>query len=212
MIKVAASMLSADLSRLTGEIADVSSADYLHVDVMDGVYVPNITFGQSMVQALSSLTDLPLDVHLMIVEPEKHIESFVSAGASVLTIHPDATRHLHRQLGLIKSLGARAGVALNPADPSKLIENVLDLVDLVLVMTVNPGFGGQDFIEAQTAKIAQVRELVASSGRLIEVEVDGGMNAQTAEKARRAGADVIVAGSYIFSAASRRGAISALRG
>ncbi len=212
MIKVAASMLSADLSRLAGEIADVSSADYLHVDVMDGVYVPNITFGQSMVQALSKLTDLPLDVHLMINEPERHIESFISAGASILTVHPDATSHLHRQLGLIKSLGARAGVALNPADPAILVENVLDLADLILVMTVNPGFGGQAFIEAQTAKISEIRELVASSGRPIEVEVDGGMNAQTAEKARRAGADVIVAGTCIFSAASRREAISSLRG
>lgn len=205
-------MLSADMSRLAGDIADVSSADYLHVDVMDGVYVPNITFGQGMVQALSALTDLPLDVHLMIVEPEKHIEAFASAGASILTIHPDATRHLHRQLGFIKQLGARAGVALNPADPVELVENVLDLVDLILVMTVNPGFGGQAFIEAQTAKIAQARELAASSGRRIEVEVDGGMNAQTAEKARRSGADVIVAGTYIFSSASRRDAISALRG
>ncbi len=212
MIKVAASMLSADLSRLAGEIADVSSADYLHVDVMDGVYVPNITFGQSMVQALSALTDLPLDVHLMIVEPERHIESFISAGASLITIHPDATRHLHRQLGLIKSLGAKAGVALNPADPVSLVENVLDLADLILVMTVNPGFGGQAFIEAQTAKIAEIRELVASSGRPIELEVDGGMNAHTAEKVRRAGADVIVAGTYIFSAASRHEAISSLRG
>ncbi len=212
MIKVAASILSADLSRLAGEVADVSTADYLHVDVMDGAYVPNITFGQSMVQALSAMTGLPLDVHLMIVEPERHIESFVAAGASILTIHPDATRHLHRQLGLIKSLGARAGVALNPADPAELVENVLDLADLILVMTVNPGFGGQAFIEAQTAKIAQVRELVASSGRQIEVEVDGGMNAQTAEKVRRAGADVIVAGTHIFSAASRRDAISVLRG
>lgn len=212
MIKVAASILSADLSRLAAEVADVSSADYLHVDVMDGSYVPNITFGQGMVQALSAMTGLPLDVHLMIVGPERHIESFVEAGASIITVHPDATRHLHRQLGLIKCLGARAGVALNPADPVELVENVLDLADLILVMTVNPGFGGQAFIEAQTAKIAQVRELVASSGRAIEVEVDGGMNAHTAEKVRRAGADVIVAGTHIFSAGSRRDAISALRG
>lgn len=212
MIKVAPSILSADLSILGQEIASVASADYIHVDVMDGIYVPNITFGQGMVKALSMLTGLPLDVHLMIVEPEKHIESFIESGASILTIHPDATRHLHRQLALIKELGAKAGVALNPADSAYLVEHVLDIVDLILIMTVNPGFGGQSFIESQTAKIAEVRELVASSGRKIEIEVDGGINEETAAKARRAGADVMVAGTYIFSEGSRADAISSLRG
>ena len=212
MIKIAPSILSADLADLAGEISRIESADFVHVDVMDGSYVPNITFGQGMVKTLSRLTDKPLDVHLMIERPEHHLESFMEAGASIITVHPDATRHLHRQLGRIKELGGLAGVALNPSDPSVMIENVLDLADLVLIMTVTPGFGGQDFIEGQTTKIAEVAELVAASGRNIMIEVDGGVNSKTAEKVRRAGADVLVAGTYIFRAEDAEAAIRTLRG
>lgn len=212
MVRIAPSILAADISNLAAEIARIPSADYVHVDVMDGNYVPNITFGQDMVRKLTQLTNKPLDVHLMIMNPELHIEEFVSAGSSIVTIHPDSTRHLHRQLMLIRQLGAKAGVALNPADPVCLIENVLDVVDQVLVMTVNPGYGGQAFIEGQLTKIAEVSELAASSGRPIDVQVDGGINAETAEKARRAGARVLVAGTYIFSALDPEDAIRSLRG
>lgn len=212
MMKIAPSILAADIANLAAEMGRIPSADYIHVDVMDGNYVPNITFGQDMVRKLKQLTDKPLDVHLMIINPEQHLEEFVNAGSSIVTIHPDATRHLHRQLMLIKQLGAKAGVALNPADPVCLIENVLDVVDQVLVMTVNPGYGGQAFIEGQLAKIAEVSELAASSGRPIDVQVDGGINAETGAKARRAGARVLVAGTYIFSASDPEEAIRSLRG
>ena len=212
MVRIAPSILSADLLDLRKEIGRIPSADFIHVDVMDGSYVPNITFGHGMVKALSAITEKPLDVHLMIEDPERHIETFMSAGATFLTLHPDSTRHLHRQLGRVKELGGKAGVALNPADPASLVENVLDVADLILVMTVNPGFGGQDFIEAQTTKIAEVAELIAASGRDIALEVDGGLNARTAEKARRAGANVLVAGTFIFKAQDPEEAIRALRG
>ncbi len=212
MIKIAPSILSADLADLAGEISRIESADFVHVDVMDGSYVPNITFGQGMVRTLGRLTDKPLDVHLMIERPEHHLESFIEAGASIITVHPDSTRHLHRQLGRIKELGGLAGVALNPSDPSVMIENVLDLADLILIMTVNPGFGGQDFIEGQTTKIAEVAEMVAASSREIMIEVDGGINAKTAERVRRAGADVLVAGTYVFKAEDAESAIRSLRG
>jgi len=212
MIKIAPSILSADLADLAGEISRIESADFVHVDVMDGSYVPNITFGQGMVRTLGRLTDKPLDVHLMIERPEHHLESFIEAGASIITVHPDSTRHLHRQLGRIKELGGLAGVALNPSDPSVMIENVLDLADLILIMTVNPGFGGQDFIEGQTTKIAEVAEMVAASSREIMIEVDGGINDKTAERVRRAGADVLVAGTYVFKAEDAESAIRSLRG
>ncbi|HNZ09230.1 MAG TPA: ribulose-phosphate 3-epimerase [Bacillota bacterium] len=211
-MKIAPSILSADLADLAGEISRIESADFVHVDVMDGSYVPNITFGQGMVRTLGRLTDKPLDVHLMIERPEHHLESFIEAGASIITVHPDSTRHLHRQLGRIKELGGLAGVALNPSDPSVMIENVLDLADLILIMTVNPGFGGQDFIEGQTTKIAEVAEMVAASSREIMIEVDGGINAKTAERVRRAGADVLVAGTYVFKAEDAESAIRSLRG
>ena len=211
-MKIAPSILAADIANLAAEINRIPSADYIHVDVMDGNYVPNITFGQDMVRKLAQLTNKPLDVHLMIINPEQHIEEFVKAGSSIVTIHPDSTRHLHRQLMLIKQLGAKAGVALNPADPVCLIENVLDIVDQVLIMTVNPGYGGQAFIEGQLSKIAEASELASASGRLIEVQVDGGINAETAAKARRAGAGVLVAGTYIFSATDPEDAIRSLRG
>lgn len=212
MVRVAPSILSADLLDLKGEIGRIPSADFIHVDVMDGSYVPNITFGPGMVKALRSITEKPIDVHLMIEAPERHFDSFKDAGAAALTIHPDSTRHLHRQLCRVRELGCKAGVALNPADPASLVENVLDVADIILVMTVNPGFGGQDFIEAQVTKIAEVSEMVAASGRDIALEVDGGINGRTAEKARRAGADVLVAGTFIFKARDPEEAIRALRG
>lgn len=212
MVRIAPSILAADLADIGGAVARIPSADFLHVDVMDGRYVPNITFGQGMVAALRGISEKPLDVHLMIEHPENHLEAFAKSGASVLTLHPDSTKHLHRQLTRIKELGMKAGVALNPADSACIIENVLDLADLVLVMTVNPGFGGQSFIEAQLVKIIQVAGLIAGSGRQIMLEVDGGMNAMTAAAARKAGADVIVAGTYIFDAPDPEAAIKSLRG
>lgn len=212
MVRIAPSILAADLADIAGAVARIPSADFLHVDVMDGRYVPNITFGQGMVAALREISEKPLDVHLMIEHPEDHLETFAKSGAAVLTLHPDSTRHLHRQLARIKELGIKAGVALNPADSACIIENVLDLADLVLVMTVNPGFGGQSFIDAQLGKIIRVAELIAGSGRQIMLEVDGGMNAMTAAAARKAGADVIVAGTYIFSAPDPEAAIKTLRG
>jgi ribulose-phosphate 3-epimerase len=212
LIRVAPSILGADLANLAGELKRIPSADFIHVDVMDGSYVPNITFGQGTVRALAGLTDKPLDVHLMISNPELHLESFAKAGSSIITIHPDATNHLHRQLTHIKELGCRAGVALNPADPVCLIENVLDVADLILIMAVNPGFGGQSFIEPQLCKIAEIRRLVEASGRKIDIEVDGGINPETAAKARKAGAGILVAGTFIFSAMDPEVAIRSLKG
>lgn len=212
MVKVAPSILSADLLDLRREIARIPSADFIHVDVMDGSYVPNITYGQGIIKALRDFTDKPLDVHLMIENPEKHIDSFINAGATILTLHPDSTKHLHRQLTRVKEIGGIAGVALKPADPVSSIESVMDVADLILVMTVNPGFGGQEYMQAQTARIAEVAELIATSGRRIALEVDGGINAKTAAKARSAGADVLVSGNYVFSAQDPEEAIRTLRG
>jgi ribulose-phosphate 3-epimerase len=212
MTRVAPSILSADFSDLKKELLRISSADYIHVDVMDGMYVPNITFGQGIVKTLSMISEKPLDVHLMIERPENHIDSFAQAGAKIITIHPDATRHPHRQLARIGEIGLLAGIALNPGDPACLIENYLDVADLILVMTVNPGFGGQEYIEAQTKKVAIISEMVASLDREIIIEVDGGINDKTSLIARRAGATMLVAGSYIFSASSAEAAISRIRG
>ena len=214
-IRIAPSILSADFARLGEEARAITAAgaDYLHIDVMDGHFVPNLTIGPAVVKALRPHSALPFDVHLMISPVDPYLEDFAEAGADILTVHPEAGPHLHRTLQHIKSLGKRAGVALNPATPVAHIEYVLDMVDLVLVMSVNPGFGGQSFIASQLAKIARVRRLIDASGRLIDLEVDGGINPTTAAEARAAGADVLVAGTASFAGGAARYAanIQALR-
>lgn len=199
-IAIAPSILAADFARLGEEIAAVAEAgaDYIHVDVMDGHFVPNLTIGPAVVKAVRNATDLPFDVHLMISPVDPYIDAFVDAGADILTVHPEAGPHLHRTLQSIRAAGAKAGVALNPATPVEVIEPVLDDVDLVLVMSVNPGFGGQKFISSQLAKIEKIRALIDASGRNILLEVDGGVDPTTAPKAIAAGANMLVAGSAVF--------------
>lgn len=210
-VAVAPSILSSDFARLADEVGRVSSADLLHVDVMDGHFVPNITIGPPVVKSLAKATDLPLDVHLMIEHPERYVEEFASAGAAVITVHAEATRHLHRLLSQVKGTGARAGVALNPATPVEALRYVVDMVDLVLIMTVNPGFGGQGFIEGMYSKISEVRRLLDSVGSGAELEVDGGITEATGPKAAEAGATILVAGSYVFGAADPALAVETLR-
>lgn len=198
--RIAPSILSADFSRLGEEIAAVAAggADFIHVDVMDGHFVPNLTIGPVVVKSIRKATSLPFDVHLMISPVDLFIEDFVKAGADILTVHPEAGPHLHRTLQAIRAAGARPGVALNPATPVSAIEPVIGDVDLVLVMSVNPGFGGQAFIPSQLKKIETIRKLIEVSGREIMLEVDGGVNAETAPQIVAAGADVLVAGSAVF--------------
>ena len=214
-IAIAPSILAADFARLGEEIAAVAAAgaDYIHVDVMDGHFVPNLTIGPAVVKAVRGATDLPFDVHLMISPVDPYIDAFVEAGADILTVHPEAGPHLHRTLQTICAAGAKAGVALNPATPVSVIEPVLDDIDLVLVMSVNPGFGGQKFIPSQLAKIEKVRTLIDSSGRDILLEVDGGVDPATAPQAIAAGATMLVAGSAVFRGGAERyeANISALR-
>ena len=199
-LKIAPSILSADFARLGEEIAaiDRAGADYIHIDVMDGHFVPNLTIGPGVIKALRPLTKKPFDVHLMIAPVDPYIPAFRAAGADILTVHPEANPHLHRTLQLIRSEGAKAGVALNPATPLSAIEDVLADVDLVLVMTVNPGFGGQAFIESGLRKIAALRKAIDALGKPIEIEVDGGINATTARRVIAAGATVLVAGTATF--------------
>ncbi len=201
MKKLAPSILSADFSRLGEEVAAATraGADYIHVDVMDGHFVPNITIGPLVVEAVRRSTHLPLDVHLMISEPDLYLRDFVKAGADIIGVHVEVLPHLHRTLQRIKELGAKASVTLNPATPLLTVEHVLDLVDQVLLMTVNPGFGGQAFIDGVVPKIKALREIVDQRGLALELEVDGGINAETIGKVARAGADVFVAGSAVFS-------------
>jgi ribulose-phosphate 3-epimerase len=200
-VRIASSILAADFARLGDEIAAVAEAgaDLLHVDVMDGHFVPNITIGPDVIGALRSASSLPFDVHLMIAPVDCYIPAFAEAGADIITVHPESGPHLHRALQLIRSLGKKAGVALNPGTPVEAIDNVMGDVDLVLVMTVNPGFGGQAFIESQLAKIEAVRKRIDASGRDIDLEVDGGINAETAGRAVAAGADLLVAGTATFT-------------
>ena len=200
-IKISPSILSADFGRLGEQVAEASEsgADYIHVDIMDGHFVPNLTIGPIVVSGIRPWTELPLDVHLMIEEPDRLIPDFAKAGANILTVHPEACRHLHRVIYQIKDLGVKAGISLNPGTPASVLEPVIGDVDLVLVMTVNPGFGGQKYIHSVTSKIAKVRRMLDEAGSGAELEVDGGINAETAAKAVEAGARVLVAGSAVFN-------------
>lgn len=210
-IKLAPSILSADFSRLGEQVNEVAEAgaDYIHVDVMDGHFVPNITIGAPVVASLRSRTNLPLDVHLMIEQPEAHIRQFAEAGASIITVHVEAATHLHRLVEEIKALGVRVGVSVNPATPLSSLDEVLPLLDLVLVMTVNPGLGGQAFIDSMMDKIVRMRKILDDKQARAELEVDGGITTSIAPKVAKAGAEVLVAGAAIFS--SKLGAAKALQ-
>jgi ribulose-phosphate 3-epimerase len=212
-VLISPSILSADFSRLGEEVAalEKGGADWAHVDVMDGRFVPNMTIGPLVVKALKRSTKLPLDVHLMIVEPERYVDDFAQAGADIITVHAEACTHLHRVLQQIRALGKKAGVSLNPHTPEDVLRYVLELTDLVLVMSVNPGFGGQDFIPAVLPKIQRIRQMITASGRPIHLEVDGGVKPGIAKKVVEAGADVLVAGSAVFNAKSYAESIAALR-
>lgn len=214
MIKIAPSILSADFSRLGEEIKDVEKggADYIHVDVMDGHFVPNITIGPLIVEAIRPITSLPLDVHLMIENPDQYIPTFAKAGADIITVHVETCPHLHRTIQLIKSQGIKAGVVLNPHTPVSMIEHVLEDIDMVLLMTVNPGFGGQKFIHSVLPKIKQVADMVHERNLQVEIEVDGGVNVETAKLCVEAGANVLVAGSAVYNQKDRGAAIAAIRG
>ena len=199
-IRIAPSILAADFAKLGDEVraAADAGADYIHVDVMDGHFVPNITIGPSVVKALRACAEIPFDVHLMISPADPYIAAFAEAGADIITVHPEAGPHLHRTVQLIKSLGKKAGVSLNPATPVEAVTHLLGEIDLVLAMTVNPGFGGQRFIAAVVDKVAALRAMIDETGRAIDLEVDGGVNAETARDAIAAGADVLVAGTAVF--------------
>jgi ribulose-phosphate 3-epimerase len=214
LIKIAPSILSADFSKLGDEIRAIekAGADMVHVDVMDGRFVPNITIGPFIVEAVKRVTSLPLDVHLMIVEPEKYIADFVKAGATTVTVHQETCPHLHRTLQQIRSLGARPSVVLNPSTPLSAIEDILTEVEQVLLMSVNPGFGGQQFIEATVDRVVRLKKMIDVKKLNIDIQIDGGINIETAKRVVAAGASVLVAGNAIFKAADYSAAISSLRG
>ncbi|AKG04621.1 ribulose-phosphate 3-epimerase [Salimicrobium jeotgali] len=214
MTKLAPSILASDFANLESEIKEVeqAGADYIHVDVMDGKFVPNISIGIPVVKAIRPVTDLPLDVHLMISDPENYVEAFAEAGASIITVHQEATSHLHRTIQLIKNSGTKAGVVINPATPVEMLKPILHEVELVLVMSVNPGFGGQKFIPEVMEKVEKLytwrKEMNNYS---YEIEVDGGVNKETSGLCKQAGADVLVAGSAIFNDRDREKAVSEIR-
>ncbi|HUF12111.1 MAG TPA: ribulose-phosphate 3-epimerase [Longimicrobiales bacterium] len=213
-VRIAPSILSADFARLGDSIAEAEAAgaDWIHVDVMDGHFVPNITIGVPVVAAIRKVTRLPLDVHLMIERPDRYVEAFVRAGADWLTVHVEAERHLHRTVQAIRQHGARAGVSLNPGTPAAALDEILPFVDLVLVMSVNPGFGGQEFIPTSTVKIGAIRAALDAAGHEALIEVDGGISPATAGEVVRAGADVLVAGAAVYGGGrSVRDNIDALR-
>jgi len=213
MIKISPSILSADFSALGEEIVkiDKAGADYIHIDVMDGSFVPNMTLGNEVVKSIRKCTNLPFDVHLMINNPDNHIQNFANAGSDIITIHAEATNHLDRSVELIKSYGKKAGVSLVPSTHEDCLNYILDKVDLILVMTVNPGFGGQKFMHSQLKKIENIRNKIIKSGRNIELQVDGGINKETSKLVIEAGADVLVSGSYIFNSQDYSQAISSLK-
>jgi ribulose-phosphate 3-epimerase len=205
MIKIAPSILAADFAKLGQEVQEVekAGADWIHIDVMDGHFVPNITMGPIVVDALRPLTKLPLDVHLMIENPDRYIEDFAKAGADYITVHVEACPHLHRTIQLIRSFGVKPGVVLNPHTPVDTIQHVLEDIDLVLFMTVNPGFGGQKFIHSVVPKVAQLAEIIKQRGLSVDIQIDGGINEETIVSCAKAGANVFVAGSAIFGKEDR---------
>lgn len=213
MTVIAPSILSADFAKLGAEVKEVEEcgAGYIHIDVMDGHFVPNITIGPLIVSAVRPVTDLTLDVHLMIENPDLYIDSFAEAGADIITVHYEASKHLHRTVQQIKKLGKKAGVALNPATPVEVLTDILEELDMVLIMTVNPGFGGQKFIEGTLNKIKRLSEMIKQRNLAIDIEVDGGINNITAAQVKEAGANVLVAGSYIYNAKNRKEAIQSLK-
>jgi len=212
-LKIAPSILSADFGRLADEVraVEAAGADYIHVDVMDGRFVPNITIGPLVVEAVKRATSLPLDVHLMIVEPERYVGDFVKAGAAIVTVHAETCPHLHRTLQQIRAAGAKPSVVLNPSTPLVAIEEVLGDVEQVLLMSVNPGFGGQAFIPSTVDKVRRLRAQLDARGLTVDIEVDGGINAETAKQVVAAGANVLVAGNAVFKAKDYQAAIAALR-